>query len=1070
MFYLWLDNIAITGAGDADPVFAWSSVPAGFTSVVQNPSGVVVNNPTTYTVQITNAYGCSGSGSVTVSPNALPSEPNATHATHCGTMLSAASVTGTDPQGSGVFNWYDAPTGGVLLQSSVSQTYLTPISTSVTLYVSELSDAGCESARTPVHITVTEADPISVSASADSLCLNNTVTLTAQKTGNTNSYTYSWQASPGGHGLTGNETDEIINVTPQSSGLFTYEVTGTDILRNCVSTASVSVYVHALPEITRVAASPDSVCLGEPVTLTAGSEPDEIFGIVGTGTGTNTATTYPSAFGTYWGNARAQYLIRAAELLTGGLTAGYIQTIAFDVEAVGAAAALNGYTIKLGTTTLDAMTVTINDPSVTVFGPVNYTPITGMNTLSLHTPFYWNGTDNLFVEICFNNGSAGGTNTLTKMTATDFASSAYTGNDNTSGNICFSNLTAASANRPNMQFSGTVIPDPTSNYLYTWQPLNMTGTQITVTPGASTVYSVTATDVQTGCVSATATASVYAAAPLTVSADITGPTGASGHVTGQPPAIYSVTAQNATAYVWDIPTGATNVSGQGTPSISFNYPAGYPGGTIGVTVYAQEPCAPVTRTLYITYDCPPAPQVDGIVNVCPYTNGTTELTYRVVNAVPTVIYQWSVPPNVHIVSGQGTDEIRITIDPTFIAQANQQIRVYGISACAQTPATIFYLRTQFPMTPQPITGLTEVCAYIETGNTVSYSISDVTAAENYVWTVPTGVTIVSGQGSTEISVVFEDDFETDYIRVRAENRCGGSPERSIKVFRNRPSAPGVISGPRNLCTMIPSGATGGTIQVVYSVTPQPGLTYNWSVPAGMAIINGQGTHSITTEVDDNYSGGNIEVFATGTCGSGSVRSLSLSTLRPGTPGNILQEVLQNCPGRLVRYYLENTPSNSNYLEWTVPVGATLMSGQGTTSVTVSYPETTVSGTVTVTARNGCGVSTTRKHNVSLEVCPPVPAPTLYVKGQPDNGKKHAMEISVYPNPFVHTFYLDILGANDQTPIYIQIVDELGRVRFEMQSVKTSGIPVSAGLKSGNYWITVRQEKNRATQKLVVLGE
>jgi hypothetical protein len=65
-FYLDVDDISITNAA-ATPTYSWTSVPAGFTSNLQNPTGVTPTVTTVYTVTATSPLnGCSTSANVTV--------------------------------------------------------------------------------------------------------------------------------------------------------------------------------------------------------------------------------------------------------------------------------------------------------------------------------------------------------------------------------------------------------------------------------------------------------------------------------------------------------------------------------------------------------------------------------------------------------------------------------------------------------------------------------------------------------------------------------------------------------------------------------------------------------------------------------------------------------------------------------------------------------------------------------------------------------------------------------------------------------------------------------------------
>lgn len=63
--YYWaIDNVTVTGTYP-ESTYSWTSTPAGFTSSVQNPTGVTQSVATVYTVNYTNAFGCSASASTT---------------------------------------------------------------------------------------------------------------------------------------------------------------------------------------------------------------------------------------------------------------------------------------------------------------------------------------------------------------------------------------------------------------------------------------------------------------------------------------------------------------------------------------------------------------------------------------------------------------------------------------------------------------------------------------------------------------------------------------------------------------------------------------------------------------------------------------------------------------------------------------------------------------------------------------------------------------------------------------------------------------------------------------------
>jgi hypothetical protein len=122
---------------------------------------------------------------------------------------------------------------------------------------------------------------------------------------------------------------------------------------------------------------------------------------IGNSTSGNNDLGYPCPLQDYYEGSRAQYLFRASELHAAGMNAGVISGLKYKVLNLNATDTIEQYTIKIGTTTDTTLNtnswVTISNQ---VFGPVNYLPKTGSNVLSFFSGFFWNGTDNLVIEIC----------------------------------------------------------------------------------------------------------------------------------------------------------------------------------------------------------------------------------------------------------------------------------------------------------------------------------------------------------------------------------------------------------------------------------------------------------------------------------------------------------------------------------------------------------------------------------------------------------------------------------------------------------------------------------------------
>ena len=125
--------------------------------------------------------------------------------------------------------------------------------------------------------------------------------------------------------------------------------------------------------------------------------------------GTNLATLQ-SPFAAANAKQKAQILYSAAELTSAGISAGNIIGLAFDiVKASGVAFVYNGLTIKIGQTTNTAIYngttfFPLSDAGFTTAYSSNYTTSNGWNNFTFSTPFVWDGTSNVVVEVCYDNG------------------------------------------------------------------------------------------------------------------------------------------------------------------------------------------------------------------------------------------------------------------------------------------------------------------------------------------------------------------------------------------------------------------------------------------------------------------------------------------------------------------------------------------------------------------------------------------------------------------------------------------------------------------------------------------
>lgn len=321
---------------------------------------------------------------------------------------------------------------------------------------------------------------------------------------------------------------------------------------------------------------------------------------------------------------------------------------------------------------------------------------------------------------------------------------------------------------------------------------------------------------------------------------------------------YSIAAiGGASGYQWSGTNGIT-FTGTGTNVVA-NFPNGFTSGSICVSgtlscgYVGPQRCISVSTSSGLLGAMNPASSY----SVCP---GQTNAVYSVPSAVGIASYNWTVPANMTITSGQGTNNIVASVGAGFTLG---QVCVTATSTCGVvSPPRCKGVSTAAPYTPGNMTGnLTGVC-----GLTLNYSVPSNPNITSYSWTAPAGATINSGNGTNAISVTFSNSFTTGQICVTANNACGTSPARCINV-KGAPGIAGNITGNTTVC----ANETG----IQYSVATVFGATsYNWSVPSGATIISGANTNSIV--VDWGVASGNVIVTAANACGNSGSKVLAVT--------------------------------------------------------------------------------------------------------------------------------------------------------------------------------------------------
>lgn len=195
---------------------------------------------------------------------------------------------------------------------------------------------------------------------------------------------------------------------------------------------------------------------------------------LGTDATYNTTLVHPTPYGTYYKNHRVQYLILSSELSGLGMLPGNITALGFNVQNMNTCSAMPNYTMKIKGTAATALTTTFdNGTYTTVWTNPSFLPLVGWNTHTFSTPFYWNGVDNVLIDICFDLITTYTQNASVYYTATTGTNTALYYRNDTQIACGTANAGTISVNRANMQITGEV-----ANCL---PPSGLTASNITTT-------------------------------------------------------------------------------------------------------------------------------------------------------------------------------------------------------------------------------------------------------------------------------------------------------------------------------------------------------------------------------------------------------------------------------------------------------------------------------------------------------------------------------------------------------------------------------------------------------------
>ncbi|MFN5346751.1 MAG: T9SS type A sorting domain-containing protein [Bacteroidota bacterium] len=310
------------------------------------------------------------------------------------------------------------------------------------------------------------------------------------------------------------------------------------------------------------------------------------------------------------------------------------------------------------------------------------------------------------------------------------------------------------------------------------------------------------------------------------------------------------------------------------------------------------------------------PAINGVSSNC---TGVSGVVYSV-TAQSGASYNWTVPTGVSITAGQGTNSITTTWGATAVSGnvsvtlANNCISVS--SSKAVTVSTNVQLSS--------ISGSTSICL---PQSQLIYSVTNQSGV-TYAWTVPSGVTILSGQGTSQIITSWSTAAISGNISVVASGTCNNASSSLPVTISSGSLTVGAITGNTGVC----ASTTGN----IYSVSNQTGTTYTWTLPTGGTITSGQGTNSISVSWSSTVVAGTIKVVGVKACATDSSTLTTIVRTAAPTQPSVISGNATMCSIDSAFYSIIKT-ANADYYTWVPDTGMTINGS----SVAITIPDTIV---------------------------------------------------------------------------------------------------------------------------------
>ena len=506
--------------------------------------------------------------------------------------------------------------------------------------------------------------------------------------------------------------------------------------------------------------------------------------------------------------------------------------------------------------------------------------------------------------------------------------------------------------------------------------------------------------------------------------------------------VYSIPAvPNTTGYFWTVPTGATITAGASTNSITVSFsPTAISG---NITVSGTNICgAGPSASMAVTVNALPEPTITGPLSMCQNTSG------NIYTSEPGMSnYNWSVTGGT-ITSGSNTNSIIVTWNVAGAQTVN--VNYSNSNGCSAIAPATFTVDVK-PLPVPVISGANVAC---ETTAYLDYTTEP--GMTNYVWdmTPNSGTITVS---STNVTTIFWMAAGSKWVSVSytGANGCAAATPTIYNVTVNPlPGTPAAISGQSTVCA--------GTNAIAYSVASVSNAnTYVWTLPAGASIATGAGTNSITVNYSPAATSGTISVLAQNACGNGLSSSMPVIVNTLPLAAGTITGAATICQGSTGVSYSIAAINGATGYNWTVPAGATIISGANTNNITVDYSLSATSGNVSVSGVNACGTGNPATSAITVNIKPATPVITqnvnILTSSEPTGNQWYRNGIIIagatsqtytIPQDGTYTAVVTLNGCSSDVSNSIVVI-HTGLANFEAGVVNVYPNP-----SNGTFWLSI----------------